>query len=112
VQQALMPAWNENMLEMSHQQAQTAWGKEAEEAKKRIRKELGVATKEYDRECQNHRAGVRERARRLGQTGRIFRELLGARRANGKEILTLGEGDNKKFLYTAEAGTQGLLRTL
>ena len=51
---------------------------------------------------QKHRAGARERARRLGQTGRVFRELLGARRANGKEILTLGDGGEKKFLYTAE----------
>ena len=45
VQQALMPPWDENMLEMTHQLAQAAWEKEAEEAKKRIRKELGEATK-------------------------------------------------------------------
>ena len=32
----------------------------------------------------------------------VFRELLGSRRANGKEILTIGEGENKEYLYTAD----------
>ena len=45
---------------------------------------------------------AREHARRLRKTGRIFRELLGARRANGKEILTIGEGDDRDHLYTAD----------
>ena len=68
----------------------------------KIRKTLGVAKKEYDRECKTHRAGVRERVRRLGQTGRVFRELFRVQRANDKEILTTGEGNEKEFLYTAE----------
>ena len=68
----------------------------------KIRKALNVATKEYDRECKTHRAGVRERVRRLEQMSRVFRELLRARRANGKELLIIGEGSEKEFLYTAE----------
>ena len=77
-----MPEWDDSMSKMKTQVAKNAWGKGVAIAVTKIRKELGVATKEYDRECKHHIAGVRERARRLGQTGRIFRGLLGARRAN------------------------------
>ena len=50
----------------------------------------------------NKHTATREKARRLGKTGQIFRELLGFRRGNGKEILTIGEGDEKQYLYTAD----------
>ena len=55
-----------------------------EEAAKKIRYTLGEASKRHARACINNHAAAREHARRLGKTGRIFRELLGARRANGK----------------------------
>ena len=68
---------------------------------KRIRYALGEASKRHGQACINNHAAAREHARRFGKTGRIFRELLGARRANGKGILTIGEGADRGHLYTA-----------
>ena len=69
----------------------------------KLRRALGEASKAYGRVCVNSRSAAREQDRRLGMTGRIFRELLGSRRKSGKEILTIGEGGNKDYLYTADA---------
>ena len=82
--------------------ARKAWLKDAQEAEKRIRYALNEASKRHDRACINNHTAAREHARRLGKTGRIFRELLGARRANGKDILAIGEGGDKDHLYTAD----------
>ena len=61
-----------------------------------------VDTKRHDRTCVNSRSATKEQARRLGKAGRIFRELLGSRHTNGKEILTIGEGKNKEYICTAD----------
>ena len=82
--------------------ARKAWLKDAQEAEKKIWKSLSEASKRHDRNCINTNTATREHASRLGKTGRIFRELLGTRRANGKEIITTGEGEDREHLYTAD----------
>ena len=64
--------------------ARNAWLKDTREAQKKIRYALSEASKRHDRACINSNTTAREHAHRLGRTGRIFRELLGARRANRK----------------------------
>ena len=67
-----------------------------------IRRALGGASKRHDRTCIINNTTAREHARRLSTTGRVFRELLGARRANGKEIVTTArEDDARKHLHIA-----------
>ena len=77
------------------QGARKAWLNNARAAEKKIREALSEASKRHDRTT------AREHARRLGNTGRIIRELLGARRANEKEILTIGGGKAREHLYIA-----------
>ena len=79
-----------------------AWLQDTKEAETKIWLALEEASKRHERGYINNRTIARDHARRLGETGRIFRELLGAIRVNGKEILTTGEGNEKDFLYTAE----------
>ncbi len=103
-QQQLMPTpWDDARALLAPKAAKDDWASVAEEKIMELRRELSAATKEYDRARINHRTAVREKARRLGETGQIFRELLGAKRANGKEILTIGEGADTEFLYKAES---------
>ena len=82
--------------------AQKAWLKDTREAQNKIRYALSKASKRHDRACIHSNTTGREHASRLDRTGRIFRELLGTRRANRKEILTIGGGDVKEQLYTVD----------
>ena len=101
-QRVLPPTPRDDALALpGPQAAKGAWEHEVALAEMKIRKALGVATKEYGRACVTNRVKVRERIRRLGKTGRVFRGLLCVRRANGKEILTIGEGSEKQFLSIA-----------
>ena len=76
------------------------WLEAAAAAVTPIRRALGEASKRHERSCMNNRAAAREQARRLGETGTIFRELLSPACKRGR-ILTTGEGSDTKFLYTA-----------
>ena len=64
--------------------AKEAWLRDAQAAETKIRRALGEASKRHARSCINSHTATREKAWRLGKAGRIFRELLGSRRANGK----------------------------
>ena len=101
-QNELPSPWGNAKASRDPKGARKAWLKDAQEAEKKIRYALGESSKRHARACINTRTAAREHARRLGQTGRIFRELLGARRANGKAILTIGGGDDRDHLYTAD----------
>ena len=94
--------WDNARARLRPQAAKNTWELGTIKAATTIRKALGIATKEYDRARTTRRAEIREKTRRLGKAGRIFREIMGARRANGKEIMTIGEGAEKELFYTAE----------
>ena len=97
----LPPPWGSSEASRDPKGARKAWLKDAQEAEKKFRYALSVALKKHDCACINHTA-ARERARRPGKTGRIFRELLDTRRANGKDILTTGEGADRDHPCTAD----------
>ena len=73
-----------------------AWLGKVGAAETKIRRALDKASKRYGHTCVNNRSAIREQAWRLWKTGRNFRELLSSRSAGGKEILTIGEGKNKR----------------
>ena len=102
LQDELPSPWDSRRAAGDPRGAREAWPTDSQEAEKRIRRGLSEASKRHQRTCINNNTAAREHARRLGKTGRIFRELLGSRRANGKEILTPGEGESKEHLYTAD----------
>ena len=98
-------------LACSPGQPRTAGHSKPQKPRKYIREVFGAATKEYDRARTTHRVEVREKALRvrLGKPGQISRKILEAKRANGKEILTTGEGVEREFLFTRGGdGAQGL----
>ena len=98
-----LPApWSSNTARGNPKETNEAWLRDAQAAGTKIRRALGEVSKRHARSCINNHTVTREKARRLGKTGRIFRELLGSHRTNRKEILTTGEGDNKEYLYTAD----------
>ncbi len=102
LQKELPAPWSGIAATRDPKGAKEAWLRDAGDAEKKIRRALGESARRHSRSCVNKHTATREKARRLGQTGQIFRELLGSKRANGKEILTIGEGKDKQYLYTAD----------
>ena len=99
---SLTPPWAPEDARRNPKGAKAAWVVNVGTAQTKLRCALGEASKTHDRLCVNSRSATREQARRLGRTGRVFMELLGSRRTNGTEILAIGEGGNKEYLYTAD----------
>ena len=88
-----MPAlWVRIPARLDPQAAKDAWLREAAVAGAAIWRALGEAIKQHDGVCATFQAAVREEARRLGKTDRVCKELLGTRRANGNDVLIMGEG--------------------